>query len=42
MVREGDRAPAVTGTAYDGRSFDLGAPGARTVLYFYPKASTGG
>jgi peroxiredoxin len=42
MVREGDRAPAVTGAAYDGRSFDLGAPGVRTVLYFYPKANTGG
>jgi hypothetical protein len=42
MLREGDRAPAVTGKAHDGRSFDLGAPGIRTVLYFYPKANTGG
>ena len=42
MLKEGDRAPAVTGTSYDGRSFDLGAPGRRTALFFYPKANTGG
>lgn len=42
MLREGDKAPQVTGTAYDGRSFDLGAPGKPTVLWFYPKAATGG
>jgi peroxiredoxin len=42
MLREGDNAPAVTGTSYDGRSFDIGVPAARTVLYFYPKASTPG
>ena len=42
MVSEGDRAPAVTGTAYDGRTFDLGAPGVPTVLFFYPKAGTSG
>ena len=38
----GDKAPAVTGTSYDGRRFDLGTPGKRTALWFYPKAATGG
>jgi peroxiredoxin len=42
MLSEGDKAPAVTGVAYDGTVVDLGAPGRRTVLFFYPKASTGG
>jgi len=42
MLKEGDKAPAVSGTSYDGRTFDLGAPGVRTVLFFYPKAGTGG
>jgi peroxiredoxin len=42
MLKEGDQAPAVKGVSYDGRSFDLGAPGKRTVLFFYPKANTGG
>lgn len=42
MHREGEKAPAVTGTSYDGRSFDLGVPGSSTVLWFYPKANTSG
>ena len=42
MLNEGEKAPAVIGTSYDGRTFDLGAPGVRTVLFFYPKAGTGG
>ncbi len=42
MLKEGDKAPVVTGVAFDGRRFDLGAPGKRTVLFFYPKANTGG
>jgi peroxiredoxin len=42
MLKEGDKAPAVTGASYDGTRFDLGAPGKRTVLFFYPKANTGG
>jgi peroxiredoxin len=42
MLKAGDRAPDVTGTSYDGTQFDLGAPGKRTVLWFYPKANTGG
>jgi peroxiredoxin len=42
MLKEGDKAPQVTGVSYDGKSFDLGVPGKRTVLFFYPKANTGG
>ncbi len=42
MLNEGDPTPQVSGTAYDGRVFDFGAPGRRTVLFFYPKANTGG
>jgi peroxiredoxin len=42
MLKAGDKAPAVIGTSYDGAVFDLGAPGRRTVLFFYPKANTGG
>ena len=42
MLAAGDKAPRVTGVSYDGRVFDLGAPSKRTVLFFYPKANTGG
>lgn len=42
MLDVGDKAPAVVGSSYDGQRFNLGAPGRRTVLWFYPKASTGG
>jgi len=42
MLKAGDKAPAAVGTSYDGRTFDLGAPGKRTVLFFYPKANTPG
>ena len=42
MLKEGDKTPAVIGVSYDGASFDLAAPGRRTVLFFYPKANTGG
>jgi len=41
MLKVGDKAPAVTGTSYDGTAFDLGAPARRTVLFFYSKANTG-
>jgi hypothetical protein len=37
LLKEGDKAPALTGTSQDGRLFDLGAPGRRTVLWFTPK-----
>jgi hypothetical protein len=42
VLKEGDKSPEVTGRSYDGSTFDLGAPGRRTVLWFYPKANTGG
>ncbi|MEZ5125404.1 MAG: hypothetical protein R2826_04030 [Thermoleophilia bacterium] len=42
MLQSGDKAPAVVGTSYDGREYSLGAPGRRTVLFFYPKANTSG
>jgi peroxiredoxin len=42
VLKEGDKTPAVTGASYDGTTIDLGAPGRRTVLFFYPKANTGG
>jgi peroxiredoxin len=42
MLKVGDTAPATTGVSYDGRQFDLGVPGRRTVLFFYPKANTPG
>ena len=42
VLKEGDKSPQVSGTSYDGAIFDLGAPGRRTVLWFYPKANTGG
>lgn len=42
MRKAGEKAPAVTGTSYDGSTYDLGAPGKRTVLWFYPKANTSG
>jgi hypothetical protein len=42
VLKEGDMSPKVVGTSYDGVTIDLGAPGRRTVLWFYPKANTGG
>jgi peroxiredoxin len=42
MLKEGDKAPAVQGVSHLGRTFDLGVPQRRTVLWFYPKANTGG
>jgi peroxiredoxin len=42
MLTAGEKAPAIEGTSHDGQTFDLGAPGRRTVLWFYPKANTGG
>ena len=42
MLKEGDTSPKVKGTSYDGVTIDLGAPGRRTVLWFYPTANTGG
>jgi peroxiredoxin len=42
VLKAGDKAPAATGESYDGRTFDLGVPGRRTALFFYPKANTPG
>ncbi|MCW3798359.1 peroxiredoxin [Sphingomonas sp. BN140010] len=42
MIDQGQQAPALTVTATDGSSVDLAAPGAPTVLYFYPKDDTSG
>lgn len=42
MLKAGDKAPEVTGVSYDGRRLNLGSPERRTVLFFYPKADTGG
>lgn len=42
MLQEGVGAPDVVGVAHDGQRFELGAPGKRTVLFFYPAAGTGG
>ncbi len=42
MLKEGDKAPQLTCSAYDGRDFPIGAPGVQTVLWFYPKAGTSG
>ena len=42
MLKVGGKTPNVTGRSYDGRTFDVGTPGKRTVLFFYPKANTSG
>jgi len=42
MIVVGDKAPAMSATLSDGSSLDLGAPGGRLVLYFYPKDDTSG
>ena len=42
MINEGDRAPALTVTASDGKAIDLAGPGRPLVLYFYPKDDTSG
>jgi peroxiredoxin Q/BCP len=42
MISEGDKIPAITVTASDGRTINLAAPGQPLVLYFYPKDDTSG
>lgn len=42
MIKEGEKAPAMTVSATDGSSIDLSAPGQPLVLYFYPKDDTSG
>jgi peroxiredoxin len=42
MLKIGGKAPDVKGASHKGETFDIGAPGRRTVLFFYPKANTSG
>jgi peroxiredoxin Q/BCP len=42
MISEGNKAPAISVSASDGSSVDLGTPGQTLVLYFYPKDDTSG
>ena len=42
MLKVGDKAPDVSGASYYGSTYEFGAPGKRTALWFYPKANTGG
>jgi len=42
MIGAGDQAPATVEPLSDGTSIDLGAPGTKLVLYFYPKDDTSG
>jgi peroxiredoxin Q/BCP len=42
MINEGDKAPTLTVDATDGSSVNLGSPGQKLVLYFYPKDDTSG
>ncbi len=42
MIKEGDKAPAITVTATDGSGIDVSAPNDPLVLYFYPKDDTSG
>jgi peroxiredoxin Q/BCP len=42
MIKEGDKAPAITTMTSDGGSIDLASPGQPVVLYFYPKDDTSG
>jgi peroxiredoxin len=42
VLKVGDKSPQVVGNSFDGVTVDLGAPGRLTVLWFYPKANTGG
>ncbi len=42
MIKEGDKAPALTMTASDGSEVNLASPGQPLVVYFYPKDDTTG
>ena len=41
-IGEGDKAPAISLSASDGTTINLGPPGQPLVLYFYPKDDTSG
>ena len=42
MIGVGDKVSAMTTALSDGTTVDLGAPGQKLVLYFYPKDDTSG
>ncbi len=42
MIKEGEKAPALTIQSSDGSSVNLRSPGQPLVLYFYPKDDTSG
>ena len=42
MIGEGGKAPALSARASDGSTVDIGAPGTKLVLFFYPKDDTSG
>jgi peroxiredoxin Q/BCP len=41
-MTKGDKVPSLNVTLSDGSTIDLGAPGKRLLLYFYPKDDTPG
>ncbi|MES2147106.1 MAG: peroxiredoxin [Pseudomonadota bacterium] len=42
MIGEGGKAPALSARTSDGSTVDIGAPGTKLVLFFYPKDDTSG
>nr|WP_314442932.1 peroxiredoxin [uncultured Sphingomonas sp.] len=42
MIEEGQQAPALHVTTTAGDTIDLGSPGSKLALYFYPKDDTSG
>ena len=42
VIKAGDRVPAMSAALSDGSTLDIGAPGQKLVLYFYPKDDTSG
>ena len=42
MIEVGSKVPAMSAALSDGSTLDLGAPGQKLVLYFYPKDDTSG
>ena len=42
MIKEGDKAPAISVTASDSTELNLAAPGVAVALFFYPRDDTSG
>ncbi|MDP1908261.1 MAG: peroxiredoxin [Hyphomicrobium sp.] len=42
MIEVGEKVPAMSAELSDGSTLDLASPGAKLVLYFYPKDDTSG